>query len=93
MNAPEAQQAFFKDLVVELPDQHHAEFFRNLHEAGINPNDVERAYKVETDPGAQISRRNVPVSEVRNPGGNGLCSLQVDFSRIPRSCGVRRNRI
>ena len=43
MNAPAAQQTLFKDLVADLPDQHQAEFFRNLHEAGISPNDVELA--------------------------------------------------
>src|SRR5947199_9714321 len=43
MNAPTAQQTLFKYLVADLPDQHQAEFFRNLHEAGISPNDVELA--------------------------------------------------
>jgi cell division protein FtsB len=43
MNAPEAQQPLFNELVTDLPDQHRAEFFRNLHEAGISPNDVELA--------------------------------------------------
>jgi hypothetical protein len=43
MNAPEAQQTLFNDLVTDLPDQHKAEFFQNLHEAGISPNDVELA--------------------------------------------------
>ena len=62
MNAPVAQQTLFKDLAANLPDQHQAEFFRNLHEAGISPNDVELArllralqlYKAyyETIPGA-----------------------------------------
>ena len=62
MKATEVQQSLFKDLLVDLPDQHRAEFFRNLHEAGISPNDVELArllralqlYKAyyETIPGA-----------------------------------------
>ncbi len=62
MKATEAQRNLFQDLVAELPDQHRAEFFRNLHEAGISPNDVELArllralqlYKAyyETIPGA-----------------------------------------
>ena len=43
MNAPAAQQTLFKDLAADLPDRHQAEFFRNLHEAGISPNDVELA--------------------------------------------------
>src|SRR5438046_2951624 len=43
MNAPAAQQTLFKDLADDLPDRHQAEFFRNLHEAGISPNDVELA--------------------------------------------------
>jgi len=43
MKATEVQQSLFKDLLVDLPDQHRAEFFRNLHEAGISPNDVELA--------------------------------------------------
>src|SRR5207247_8372488 len=43
MSAPAAQQTLFKDLAADLPDQHRAEFFRNLHEAGISPNDVELA--------------------------------------------------
>ena len=43
MNAPVVQQTLFKDVVADLPDQHKAEFFRNLHEAGISPNDVELA--------------------------------------------------
>ncbi len=43
MNAPVAQQAFFNDLVADLVNQHQAEFFRNLHERGISPNDVELA--------------------------------------------------
>src|SRR5947199_2816656 len=43
MNAPTAQQTLFKYLVADLPDRHHAEFFRNLHEAVISPNDVELA--------------------------------------------------
>ena len=43
MNVPEAQQTLFNDLVADLPDQHKAEFFQNLHEAGISPNDVELA--------------------------------------------------
>jgi hypothetical protein len=43
MNAPVAQQAFFNDLVADLVNQHQAEFFRNLHEGGISPNDVELA--------------------------------------------------
>src|SRR5437870_4773488 len=41
MSAPEAQPTLFDALVADLPDQHQAEFFRNLHEAGISPNDVE----------------------------------------------------
>ena len=36
MSAPAAQQTLFKDLAADLPDQHQAEFFRNLHEAGIS---------------------------------------------------------
>jgi len=62
MKATEVQQSLFKDLLVDLPDQHRAEFFSNLHEAGISPNDVELArllralqlYKAyyETIPGA-----------------------------------------
>src|SRR5213083_3612991 len=62
MKATEVQQTLFKDLAADLPDQHRAEFFRNLHEAGISPNDVELArllhalqlYKAyyETIPGA-----------------------------------------
>src|SRR5213083_3109885 len=62
MKATEVQQSLFKDLLVDLTDQHRAEFFRNLHEAGISPNDVELArllralqlYKAyyETIPGA-----------------------------------------
>src|SRR6266508_4914983 len=62
MKATEAQRNLFQDLVAELPDQHRAEFFRNLHEAGISPSDVELArllralqlYKAyyETIPGA-----------------------------------------
>jgi|SRR6266516_441178 len=43
MSAPAAQQTLFKDLAADLPDQHQAEFFQNLHEAGISPNDVELA--------------------------------------------------
>src|SRR6266498_2300120 len=43
MSAPAAQQTLFKDLAADLPDQHQAEFFCNLHEAGISPNDVELA--------------------------------------------------
>src|SRR6266498_5005621 len=43
MSAPEPQQTLFKDLAADLPDQHQAEFFQNLHEAGISPNDVELA--------------------------------------------------
>src|SRR5881396_4272040 len=43
MKATEVQPSLFKDLLVDLPDQHRAEFFRNLHEAGISPNDVELA--------------------------------------------------
>ena len=43
MKAAEVQQSLFKDLAADLPDQHRAEFFRNLHEAGISPNDVELA--------------------------------------------------
>jgi DNA repair exonuclease SbcCD ATPase subunit len=43
MNVPEAQQTLFNDLVADLADQHKAEFFQNLHEAGISPNDVELA--------------------------------------------------
>jgi hypothetical protein len=39
----EAQQPLFKELAVGLPDHAQAEFFRNLHEAGIGPNDVELA--------------------------------------------------
>src|SRR5438034_2387438 len=64
MNAPVAQQALFKGIAADLPDQHRAEFFRNLHEAGISPNDVELArllralqlYKsyYETIPGAVL---------------------------------------
>ena len=43
MKAAEVQPSLFKDLVVDLPDEHRAEFFRNLHEAGISLNDVELA--------------------------------------------------
>lgn len=39
----EIQQSLFKDLVAEIPDQHKAEFYRTLHEAGISPNDMELA--------------------------------------------------
>src|SRR6266496_5668996 len=44
MNAPEAQRTLFDDLVAILPGHHRAEFFRNLHEAGISRNDVELAH-------------------------------------------------
>jgi hypothetical protein len=37
------QQPLFKELAAGLPDQHRAEFFRTLHEAGISQNDVELA--------------------------------------------------
>lgn len=40
---PEEQQPLFKELAADLPDKHKAEFYRNLHEAGISPNDVELA--------------------------------------------------
>jgi hypothetical protein len=43
MNTPAVQQPLFRELAADLPDQHKAEFFRNLHEAGISPNDVELA--------------------------------------------------
>jgi DNA repair exonuclease SbcCD ATPase subunit len=39
----EIQQSLFKELAAGLPDQHRAEFFRTLHEAGISQNDVELA--------------------------------------------------
>lgn len=41
MNASAAQQTLFAELAVGLPEQQKAEFFRNLHEAGISPGDVE----------------------------------------------------
>ena len=43
MNAPEAQQPLFNELVTDLPDQHQAEFFPCQHEAGTISNDVELA--------------------------------------------------
>jgi hypothetical protein len=43
MKAQEVQQPLLKDLAAQLPDQHRAEFFRNLHEAGIGPDDTELA--------------------------------------------------
>jgi len=43
MKVPKAQQMLFNDLVADLPDHHKAEFFQNLHEAGISPNDIELA--------------------------------------------------
>ena len=39
----EAKQPAFEELAATLPDHHRAEFFRNLHEAGISANDVELA--------------------------------------------------
>jgi hypothetical protein len=43
MNAPRDHRTLFNDLVAPLPDHHRSEFFRNLHEAGISPNDIELA--------------------------------------------------
>jgi hypothetical protein len=43
MQPAAVQQSLFTDLAADLPDHHQAEFFRNLHEAGIGPNDVELA--------------------------------------------------
>jgi len=43
MKSVEAQQPLFKELAAGLPGEAQAEFFRNLHEAGIGPNDVELA--------------------------------------------------
>lgn len=43
MENPAVQQSLFIEIAAELPDRHQAEFFRNLHEAGIGPNDVELA--------------------------------------------------
>jgi DNA repair exonuclease SbcCD ATPase subunit len=43
MNAPRDHRTLFDDLVADLPDHHQSEFFRNLHEAGISPNDIELA--------------------------------------------------
>ncbi|HYK91946.1 MAG TPA: hypothetical protein VE398_24480, partial [Acidobacteriota bacterium] len=43
MKSVEAQQPLFRELAAGLPDEAQAEFFRNLHEAGIGPNDVELA--------------------------------------------------
>jgi hypothetical protein len=43
MKAQEAQRTLFDDLAVELPEQQRAEFYKNLHVAGIGPNDVELA--------------------------------------------------
>src|SRR5688572_22363366 len=43
MNEREVPQTLFNDLVADLPDHHKAEFFQNLHEAGISPNDIELA--------------------------------------------------
>ncbi|HYK92073.1 MAG TPA: hypothetical protein VE398_25145 [Acidobacteriota bacterium] len=43
MKSTESQQPLFRELAADLPDQHRAEFFRNLHEAGIGSNDVELA--------------------------------------------------
>ncbi len=39
----ETEQTAFKELAAGLPNEQQAEFFRNLHEAGISPNDVELA--------------------------------------------------
>jgi hypothetical protein len=39
----EKQQSPFKELAAGLPDQHRAEFFKVLHEAGIGQHDVELA--------------------------------------------------
>jgi len=41
--SPEATQQPFTKLAADLPDNHKAEYFRNLHEAGISPKDVELA--------------------------------------------------
>lgn len=43
MENPAVQQSLFSEIAADLPDRHQAEFFRNLHEAGIGPNDVELA--------------------------------------------------
>ena len=43
MKPVEAQQPVFRELAAGLPGEAQAEFFRNLHEAGIGPNDVELA--------------------------------------------------
>ncbi len=94
MNAPEAQQAFFKDLVAELLHRHRAEFFRDLHEAGISPTDVELARLQSgnrswgTDLAPQRPSQQAPKPRRRRP-----MLVAADSSRIPRSCGVRRNRI
>lgn len=39
----EKQQSAFEKLAEGLPEQHRAEFFKHLHEAGVSPNDLELA--------------------------------------------------
>jgi len=43
MTPTEAQPTLFEDLAADLPGPHKAEFFQNLHQVGIGPNDVELA--------------------------------------------------
>jgi len=97
MNAPGAQQTLFKELVADLPDQQKGEFFRNLHEAGISPNDVELArllralqlYKsyYETIPAsvqkavAEIERLNLTIAEVLN-SSDGVSSRGRDIGPL-----------